>query len=257
VSAEPTEIARVSYAVDAVAWRWPDGKVKLRLADANPAREVEVSRHSVLEVDFGGGAAAVGLCPVYALIHDRGRSASVGLDVDTDSARLSPEDLRDHFNHFLGAVAESVDCHLVRARQPDGAYAEVRTHAPFSWAISPTGARLATIAPGTGERVHLWNPLHGAWQGRIEMPGARVVGFDRDDELVIGCEAGVVVRLRYGRAQTWTERSRAVEPVHPVFAERPPEVRSVDGRWRVVAGENTLRCYLTRPSSERIVATGG
>ena len=98
--------------------------------------------------------AAVGMCPVYALLHERGHSASVGIDIDTDrdpdlsGPVLSPEDLRDRLNELLAAVADAVDCHFVRVRPDGGSHVEVRTHADFAYAISPTATRLATVAAG-------------------------------------------------------------------------------------------------------------
>jgi hypothetical protein len=260
---EAREIARVDYGVRAVAWRLPDahgGGVRVELADNAGERVVDVTRDAVLECDFGG--AAVGILPVYALLHDRGHSASVGIDIDTDHDHdprtggpplLSPEELRDRLNTLLATIADEVDCHFVRSRpwgEPaadiDAArmHAEIRTHAPFAYAISPTATRLATVAVGEGERVHLWNPVHAGWQGRLDVPGACALAFVADQELCVGCEDGTVVRLRYGRSQTWTERSREVEPTHPVFAARTDEARSADGRWRVRATARTIRSYL-------------
>jgi hypothetical protein len=243
------EIARVEYGVQAVAWRLAEahgGGVRVELADNAGRRVVDVTRDAVLECDFGGMGAAVGMCPVYALLHDRGHSASVGIDIDTDrdDGELSPEDLRDRLNGLLAAIAEEVDCHFVRSRPDGGGHAEVRTHTPFAYAISPTATRLATVADGAGERVHLWNPVHAGWQGRLDVPGACALAFAGDQELVVGCHDGTVVRLRYGRSQTWTERTRVVEPEHPVFAPRRPELRSADGRWLVRATTRSVRSYL-------------
>jgi hypothetical protein len=257
------EIARVDYGVRAVVWRLAEpqgGGVRVELADNAGERVVEVTRDAVLEVDFGG--VAVGILPVYALLHDRGHSASVGIDIDTHDDHghqpgvpplLSPEELRDRLNQLLAAVAEEVDCHFVRVRPwgetPADAdalrmHAEIRTHRPFAYAISPTAKRLATVAVGEGERVHLWNPVHAGWQGRLDVPGACALRFEADQELVVGCDDGTVVRLRYGRSQTWTERSREVDPTHAVFAARTDEARSADGRWLVRATSHTVRSYL-------------
>src|SRR5205814_6904302 len=128
-------------------------------------------------------------------------------------------------------VADAVDCHFVRVRPEGGGHVEVRTHADFAYAISPTAARLATVARGAGERVHLWNPVTAGWQGRLDVPGACALAFVGDHELCVGCEDGTLVRLRYGRSQTWTERARTLEPEHPIFAARMDEARSADGRW--------------------------
>jgi hypothetical protein len=246
-------IAEVRYGVQATAWRLDaahGGGVRVELADHAGRRVVEVSRDAVLEVDFGGMGAAVGMCPVYALLHDRGHSASVGIDIDTDrdpdlsGPVLSPEELRDHLNTLLAAVADAVDCHFVRVRPDGGSHVEVRTHRDFAYAVSPTAARLATVAPGAGERVHLWNPVTAGWQGRLDVPGACALAFVGDHELVVGCDDGQVVRLRYGRSQTWTERAREVDPTHAVFAARPAEARSSDGRWLVRATSQSVRSYL-------------
>jgi hypothetical protein len=243
----------VDYGVRAVAWRLApqDGSgVRVDLVDNAGHRVVDVTRDAVLECDFGGMGAAVGMCPVYALLHDRGHSASVGIDIDTDrdpetsGPTLSPEDLRDRLNQLLAAIADEIDCHFVRVR-PDGAgHAEVRTHTPFAYAISPTATRLATVALGPGERVHLWNPVHAGWQGRLDVPGACALAFVADQELCVGCEDGTVVRLRYGRSQTWTERARVVDPGHPVFTPRQPESRSADGKWLIKATSRSVRSYL-------------
>ena len=246
-------IAEVRYGVQASAWRLSaahGGGVRVELADHAGRRVVDVTRDAVLEVDFGGMGAAVGMCPVYALLHERGHSASVGIDIDTDrdpdlsGPVLSPEDLRDHLNTLLAAIAEEVDCHFVRVRPDGGSHVEVRTHAGFAYAISPTAARLATVAPGAGERVHLWNPVTAGWQGRLDVPGACALAFVGDHELCVGCEDGQVVRLRYGRSQTWTERAREVAPTHAVFAPRTDEARSADGRWLVRATTQSVRSYL-------------
>jgi hypothetical protein len=246
-------IAEVRYGVKASAWRLDaahGGGVRVELADHAGRRVVDVTRDAVLEVDFGGMGAAVGMCPVYALLHDRGHSASVGIDIDTDrdpdlsGPVLSPEDLRDELNGLLAAVAEAADCHFVRVRPDNGTHAEVRTHADFAYAISPTAVRLATVAPGEGERVHLWNPVTAGWQGRLDVPGACALAFVGDHELLVGTDAGEVVRLRYGRSQTWTERSRVHDPQHAVFTPRVDEARSTDGRWLVRATSRTIRSYL-------------
>ncbi len=247
------EIARVDYGVQAVAWRVTDahgGGVRVELADNAGRRVVEVTRDAVLECDFGGMGAAVGMCPVYALLHDRGHSASVGIDIDTDrdpdlsGPVLSPEDLRDRLNELLATIAAEIDCHFVRVRPDGGGHAEIRTHAPFAYAISPTATRLATVAMGEGERVHLWNPVTAGWQGRLDVPGACALAFLGDHELCVGCDDGTVVRLRYGRSQTWTERARVLEPEHAVFAPRQDECRSADGRWLVRATAQAVRSYL-------------
>lgn len=238
------EIARVHYGVLAIAWRAEDGAVHVRLEDAAGVREMDVSHDAVLECDFGGLGAAVGTCPVYALLHDRGRSASVGLDVDTDRGELSPEELRERLDDWLGALADAADCHAVRVRPPGGGFVEVRTHSPFSCAISPTAERLATVAFGEGERVNLWNPVHAGWQGRLDVPGARALAFVSDRELVVGCQNGDVVTLRYGRSHTWTERARKHDPTHAVFAPQPDERRSADGRWSIKVTSRTVRSYL-------------
>ncbi len=258
------ELARVDYGVRAVAWRLAEahgGGVRVELYDNAGARVVDVTSDAVLECDFGGMGGAVGMCPVYALLHDRGHSASVGIDIDTDledgdgdgddtaahgpsGSALSPEDLRDKLNALLAVVADEVDCHFVRARPDGGGHAEVRTHAPFAYAISPTATRLATVALGEGERVHLWNPVGAGWAGRLDVPGACALLFIGDHELAVGCDDGTVVRLRYGRSQTWTERARVLEPRHPVFATRQDAMRSADGRWLVRAQSRTVRSYL-------------
>jgi hypothetical protein len=247
------EIAAVRYGVEATAWRLDPahgGGVRVELADHAGRRVVEVTRDAVLEVDFGGMGAAVGMCPVYALLHERGHSASVGLDIDTDrdpdisGPVLSPEDLRDHLNRLLAVVAEEVDCHFVRVRPDGDAHVEVRTHEGFAYAVSPTATRLATVAPGEGERVHLWNPVTAGWQGRLDVPGACALAFVGDHELCVGCDDGQVVRLRYGRSQTWTERARVHDPEHAVFAPRLAEARSSDGRWLVRATSRSVRSYL-------------
>jgi hypothetical protein len=247
------EIARVDYGVRAIAWRVAEahgGGVRVEMRDHAGERSVEVSRDAVLECDFGGMGAETGMFSVYALLHDRGRSASVGLDIDTDrdpdfsGPILSPEDLRDRLNELLAAVAEAVDCHFVRVRPDGGGHAEVRTHTPFAYAISNTASRLATVSPGEGERVHLWNPVTAGWQGRLDVPGACALVFLGDHELCVGCEDGTVVRLRYGRSQTWTERARVVDPAHEVFRPRAPEARSADGRWLVRATDRAVRSYL-------------